>query len=104
MSVMTGLDARDPSLVPVDPAVFRGPLERDFRGTRVAWCPDLGGLPLDRRVRTVLDAQRKTFEDLGCVVEEAAPDLAAAESVFMTIRAFRSAATYGPCSRSIATC
>ena len=72
------------------------PLEREFRGTRVAWCPDLGGLPLDRRVRAVLDAQRKTFEDLGCVVEEAAPDLADAESVFMTIRAFRSAATYGP--------
>ena len=28
--------------------MFRGRLERDFRGTRVAWCPDLGGLPLDR--------------------------------------------------------
>ena len=56
----------------------------------------MGGLPLDRRVRAVLDAQRKTFEDLGCIVEEAAPDLADAESIFLTIRAFRSAATYGP--------
>jgi amidase len=44
----------------------------------------------------VLDAQRKTFEDLGCVVEEAVPDLTDAESIFLTIRAFRSAATYGP--------
>jgi amidase len=96
MSVMTGPDARDPSLLPADPAVFRGPLERDFRGTRVAWCPDLGVLPLDRRVRAVLDSQRKAFESLGCIVEEAAPDLADAESVFMTIRAFRSAANYGP--------
>ena len=96
MSVMTGPDPRDPSLLPADPAVFRGALERDFRGVRVAWCPDLGGLPLDRRVRAVLDAQRKTFEDLGCIVEEAAPDLADADSVFLTIRAFRSAATYGP--------
>jgi amidase len=96
MSVMTGPDARDPSLLPADPAVFRGRLERDFRGTRVAWCPDLGVLPLDRRVRAVLDAQRKTFEDLGCVVEEAAPDFADTESLFMTIRAFRSAANYGP--------
>ena len=25
---------------------------------RVAWCPDLGGLPLDPRVRAVLEAQR----------------------------------------------
>ena len=96
MSVMAGPDPRDPSLMPADPAVFRGPLEREFRGARVAWCPDLGGLPLDRRVRAVLDAQRKTFEDLGCVVEEAAPDLTDADSVFLTIRAFRSAATYGP--------
>jgi len=96
MSVMTGPDTRDPSLLPADPAVFRGALERDFRGVRVAWCPDLGGLPLERSVRDVLDAQRETFEDLGCIVEEAAPDLTEADSVFLTIRAFRSAATYGP--------
>jgi amidase len=96
MSVMAGPDPRDPSLIPADPAVFRGSLEREFRGTRVAWCPDLGGLPLDGRVRTVLDAQRKVFEDLGCVVEDADPDLSEADSIFLTIRAFRSAATYGP--------
>jgi len=96
LSVMTGPDPRDPSLLPADPAVFRGTLERDFRGVRVAWCPDLGGLPLDARVRAVLDAQRKRFEDLGCVVEEAVPDLTDAESIFLTIRAFRSAATWGP--------
>jgi amidase len=96
MSVMTGPDPRDPSLLPADPAVFRGALDRDFRGVRVAWCPDLGGLPLERSVRTVLEAQRQTFEDLGCTVEEAAPDLTNADSIFLTIRAFRSAATYGP--------
>ncbi len=96
MSAMVGADARDPSLLPIDPAVFRAPLERDFRGVRVAWCPDLGGLPLDASVRTVLEAQRKTFEDLGLIVEDAAPDLTDAESIFMTIRGFRSAANYGP--------
>jgi len=95
-SAMTGPDPRDPSLLPTDPALFGGALERSFRGVRVAWCPDLGGLPLDARVRAVLDAQRKTFEDLGLIVEEAAPDLADAEWIFLTIRAFRSAATYGP--------
>jgi amidase len=96
MSAMAGPDPRDPSLLPVDPAMFRGSLERSFRGVRVAWCPDLGGLPLERRVRTVLEAQRKTFEDLGCIVEEAVPDLTDADSIFLTIRGFRSAATYGP--------
>ena len=95
LSVMAGPDPRDPSCVPSDPAVFRAPLGRDFKGTRVAWCPDLGGLPLDPRVRAVLSSQRKAFEALGCVVEDAAPDLSGADSLFLTIRAFRSATMYG---------
>ena len=96
LSVMAGPDPRDAGCDPSDPSVFRRALERDIRGTRVAWCPDLGGLPLDDRVRAVLDAQRRTFEDLGCIVEDAYPDLREADSIFLTIRAFRSAATYGP--------
>jgi len=51
---------------------------------------------LYRRVREVLEAQRKTFEALGCMVEEACPDLSGADSIFLTIRGFRSAALYGP--------
>jgi amidase len=95
LSVMAGPDPRDPGCVPSDPSAFRAPLSRSFRGSRVAWCPDLGGLPLDSRVRAVLSAQRKTFEALGCVVEDVAPDLTGADSIFLTIRAFRSATTYG---------
>jgi amidase len=95
LSVMAGPDPRDPACAPSTPSAFRAPLGRDFRGTRVAWCPDLGGLPLDARVRAVLSVQRRTFEALGCVVEDVAPDLAGAESIFLTIRAFRSATTYG---------
>jgi amidase len=96
LGVMAGPDPRDPGCGPFDPAIFRGALERSFRGTRVAWCPDLGGLPLDPRVRAVLDGQRAAFEKLGCVVEQACPDLSGADSIFLTLRAFRSAATLGP--------
>jgi amidase len=96
LSVMAGPDPRDPGCGPFDPSVFRGRLERSLRGTRVAWCPDLGGLPLDPQVRTVLGHQRSSFETLGCVVEEACPDLSGADSIFLTLRAFRSAATLGP--------
>ncbi len=71
------------------------PLDRDLKGVRVAWCPDLGVLPLDRRVRSVLEAQRMTFEDLGCIVEDACPDLSGADEVFLTIRAWRSWHTLG---------
>jgi amidase len=96
LSVMAGPDPRDPGCSPSDPSVFRGSLDRGFGGTRVAWCPDLGGLPLDPSVRAVLGTQRKTFEALGCIVEDACPDLSDADSIFLTIRGFRSATVYGP--------
>jgi amidase len=71
------------------------PLERDLTGVRVGWCLDLGGLPLDPRVRAVLDGQRRTIEQLGCVVQDAAPDLADADEVFLTIRRRRSFVNLG---------
>jgi amidase len=96
LSVMAGPDPRDPGCMPSAPSLFARPLDRDVRGTRVAWCPDLGGLPLDRRVRSVLDARRSTLESLGCIVEDASPDLSGADAIFRTIRAWRSAAVFGP--------
>jgi amidase len=73
-----------------------GLLGRDFEGVRIAWCPDLGGLPVDRRVRSVIDRQRSTFESLGASVEDACPDFALADSVFLTIRAWMSHYAYAP--------
>jgi amidase len=61
----------------------------------VAWFKDLGGAPFDPRVRTVVDGHRKTFESLGCIVEQAEPDFAPAEIAFRTLRAWNSANTYG---------
>jgi amidase len=100
LRVMAGPDPRDPGCEPLDPSALSGELARDLRGVRVAWAPDLGGLPLDPRVRAVLDVQRATFEALGCVVEEACPDLTAADDIFLTIRRWRTAAVYGPLLRS----
>jgi amidase len=95
LSVMAGADARDPGCFPSEPSLFARPLARDFAGTRVAWCIDLGGLPVDPAVRAVLEAQRATFEALGCDVEEACPDLSDADEIFLTLRAWRTAAGYG---------
>jgi len=53
---------------------FAAPLERSFDGVRVAWWSDLGGVPVDPRVREVVNAQRPVFESLECRVEEAEPD------------------------------
>jgi amidase len=71
------------------------PLEKNLKGVRIAWCPDLGGLPLDSRVRRVLENNRRAFEDLGCIVEEHGPDLADADDVFLTTRRRRSFANLG---------
>ena len=96
LGVVAGVDPRDPQSFPSDPAAFSGSLERDFRGVRVAWSPDLGGLPLDLRVRAVLDAQRATFERLGCIVEDACPDFGNVDEIFFTLRAWASWNVNGP--------
>jgi amidase len=96
LDAMVGADPRDPTSVNSVPNGFTGPLHRDFKGTRIAWCPDLGRLPVDRRVHEVIAAQRQVFESLGCITEEIAPDLSAAEEVFLTLRAFRSWIMMGP--------
>jgi amidase len=96
LSAIAGADARDPMTYPCDPQLFTQRLERDCGSTRIAWCPDLGGLPLDRRVRAVLQAQRETFVNLGCAVEDVCPDLSGAEEVFLTLRAWHYWHTLGP--------
>jgi len=94
LSAIAGADARDPQSWESDPQSFAAPLDRDWRGTRVAWAIDLGGLPLDRRVRKVLETQRKTFEDLGCIVEDACPDFGNVNEIFLTLRTWASWTTY----------
>ncbi|WP_055701336.1 MULTISPECIES: amidase [Streptomyces] len=89
LSVMAGPDPRGPLSLDTPGAVFRAPLgERDLRGLRVAWAPDLGGrVPVEADVRAVLAEQPKVFAELGCHVEEDCPDLDGADDVFRTLRA-----------------
>jgi amidase len=91
LSTMAGYDPRDPFSLNVDPGRFAQPLDREVKGLRVAWAPDLGGLPVDPRVRETLDATRQTFMDLGCEVVDAVPPLDGADDIFVTLRAFLSA-------------
>ncbi len=95
LSVIAGEDGRDPQSYPSNPQDFTQPLDRDWKGVRVAWSPDLGGLPLDRRVRNVLESQRRTFEDLGCIVEEATPDFSDVDEIFLTLRSWANWNTNG---------
>ncbi len=95
LSTIAGTDPRAPLSINEPGVLLARPLDRNFKGVRVAWFKDLGGVPFDARVRTVVDAHRTTFESLGCIVEEAEPDFAPAEIAFRTLRAWKSANTYG---------
>jgi amidase len=95
MSVIAGPDNRSPICLDDPGAVFAALLERDFRGARVAWSRNLGGLPVDPRTTAVLESQRGVFADLGIDVIEAEPDLIGADEVFHILRAWEFEAGYG---------
>jgi len=90
---VAGFDERDPQSFE-SPRFFSSVHSELPSGIRVAWCLDLGGLPLDPRVRKVLEAQRRTFETLGCIVEDACPDFGDVDEIFLTLRQWASWNTY----------
>jgi amidase len=78
LSTIAGPDSRAPLSINETGELFARPLDRSFKGVRVAWFRELGGVPFDPRVRTVVDGHRATFESLGCIVEQEEPDFAPA--------------------------
>jgi len=87
LSAMAGPDPRAPTSIVEPGSVFSTSTERDFKKVRVAWSRDLGGLPMDPRVSSVLEPQKRVFEALGCIVEDAEPDFSGATEAFETLRA-----------------
>ncbi|HJU27583.1 MAG TPA: amidase family protein, partial [Candidatus Binataceae bacterium] len=75
LATQAGYDARAPLSNPQDPGAFRASLERDFNGVRIAWPGDFGGyLPFEPAVLELCIDSLKTFEQMGCVVEETRPE------------------------------
>ena len=87
LSALAGPDHRAPLAIHEPGSVFARPLERSFKGVRIAWCPRFAGLPFDRRVSAVFAARRAAFTALGAVVEEAEPDFSDADEIFKVLRA-----------------
>ncbi len=86
LSAMAGPDPSSPLSLPEDGSRFRDPLGRTFRGTRIAWWKDLGGIPFEPEIREVVNRTRSVFEGLGCRVEEDEPDFTGVEDAFTTLR------------------
>jgi amidase len=75
LSVQAGHDPRAPLSNRQEAAQFTQPLQRDFRGTKIAWLGDLGGyLTYEPGVLDLCRNALRTFEELGCTVEDAKPD------------------------------
>jgi amidase len=94
LTILAGYDHHSPISIEQDGAQFAQPLERNFRGTRVAMFKDLG-LPWEPEVKSAVQAQRKVFESLGCIVEEAEPDFRDANECFVMWRHWSTELAFG---------
>jgi amidase len=97
LSVQAGYDPRAPLSDTGSGQRFLAPLDANLKGKKIAWLGDLNGFaPYEAGVLDVCRAALKTFESLGCVVEQAVPD-APMEPVwqaFMKIRQWQSGASF----------
>lgn len=95
LTAISGPDSRSP-LSHGDPAMFADELRGDLAGLRVAWCPELGGLPIEPEVLAVLDGARARLDALGCDVRDVDLDLRAADEAFETLRAVGFVRAFAP--------
>jgi amidase len=89
LSAIAGPDPRSPIAISEPGETFARPLQRDFKGTRIAWSRDFGDLPVDPAVTAAIDAQRPAFESLGCEIIDDEPDFSDADEAFKVWRAWR---------------
>ena len=95
LSAMAGPDPRVPTTHAEAGKIFARPLARSFKKVRVAWSRDLGAFPVDARVSRALEPARRVLQSLGCIVEDAEPDLADADEAFQVQRAVGFVEAYG---------
>jgi amidase len=99
LSAIAGPHPADPLSLDEDGARFRAPLARSFKGVRVAWWKGLGGVPFEPEVSRVVDANRKAFVELGCIVEDAEPDFTGVAEAFPVLRHLSYHANYATLAR-----
>jgi amidase len=94
LSVLAGYDHHSPISIDQSPSQFARPLDRSFKGVRVAMFKDMG-LPWHPEVKAAVQSQRKVFESLGCIVEEAEPDFSDANECFLAWRHWSTELAFG---------
>ncbi len=95
LSVMAGPDPRDPLSLQMPGDILPELSSEDTTKSKIAYTPDLGFLPVDPAVAKVIAAAPDIFREIGCTVEEAAPDLKDGPETFQTLRAHMFATSFG---------
>ena len=96
LSVLAGPDPRVPISLAEPGESFRGSLERDFSGVRVAWRGDLGSFRVADAVAGALEPQLEAFSTIGCTLDHAHPDFRDADFCFKTLRAWAFESKFSP--------
>jgi amidase len=87
LDTMAGYCASDPLTFDAPAESFVSALSRAGPPKRIAYSPDYNGkILVERETRAICEAAVRRFEDLGCAVEEYAPDLGGIEEAFMILR------------------
>src|SRR5256712_3111646 len=95
LSVLAGFDQHSPISIDQAGTPFAQPLgDRSFKGVRVAMFKDMG-LPWEPEVKSAVQAQRKVFESLGCIVVDAEPDFRDANECFLAWRHWSTELAFG---------
>jgi amidase len=87
LDAMAGECRRDPLTFEAPHRSFAAAVASPIAPKRVAYTADFGGkVPVDRETREICATAARRFEELGSVVEEAAPDLGDIGQAFLTLR------------------
>jgi amidase len=89
MAAMSGPDDRSPISLEAPGDIFLQPLEKSFNNCKIAFSANLGGLPVEPEVASVVESSRAIFQEIGCQVENDEPNIADADEIFLLWRAWR---------------
>jgi len=89
MAAMSGPDDRSPISLEAPGDIFLQPLEKSFKNCKIAFSANLGGLPVEPEVASVIESSRVIFQEIGCQVENDEPNIADADEIFLLWRAWR---------------
>lgn len=85
LDIMAGPDERDWLSLPAEPGSYLEACDGQIKGMRVAWSPTPGYGRVDPAVLERCQAAVRIFEELGCIVEEASPQIPNPDQIFLGI-------------------